>query len=76
MLFPTCIFASSPEVQHIQEQEARNSEGSQGTVRLSWGRCPSSSAVLPFIRLHTLLLLGLLSWGLQEGRSQEPDLVR
>lgn len=32
VLHPTCIFANSPEVLHAQEQEARGSEGSQGTV--------------------------------------------
>lgn len=32
MLHPTCVFASSPEVLHPQEQEARGSEGSRGTV--------------------------------------------
>lgn len=35
VLHPTCVFASSPEVLHTQEQEAAGREGrSQGTVTL------------------------------------------
>lgn len=32
VLHPTCVFASSPEVLHTQEPEARGAEGSRGTV--------------------------------------------
>ncbi|KAM9047664.1 uncharacterized protein AAG666_003921 isoform 2-T2 [Megaptera novaeangliae] len=35
VLHPTCIFANSPEVLHMQEQEARGGDGSRG--------CQSSS---------------------------------
>lgn len=66
MLHPTCVFTSSPEVLHTQEQEARGGEGSRGTVSPSRERTPSLSEVTPSF-LPTLPLLGLLRGDLQEG---------
>lgn len=62
VLHPTSVFASSPEVLHTQEPEARAGEGSRGTVR-GVGREPLST------HPHTWPSLGLLRWDMQAGRS-------
>lgn len=47
VLHPTCVFASSPEVLHAQEQEAQASEGSRGTMRRDGAEWPLVTTAEP-----------------------------